>query len=122
MSMKYTIFAYKEEYKKLFAEYPQLEKFLMAEKIEDEYMVSLKNSCFEKLSFLNDVIFKQLGTRCDYQRQENLHKLNNQLTGEVMTLEVDENRIYIHSANKNNIFFYIIYQKLKSYVIIEEKL
>lgn len=120
--MRYTIFVYKEEYKSLFSQYPQLEKFIMADKTEDAYMSSLKKSCFEDLSFLNDIIFRQLAARCDYQRQENIHILNNQLTGEIMTLEIDENRIYIHSLNKNNIFFYIIYQKLKSYVIIEEKL
>lgn len=120
--MEYIILEYQKEFKSLFKQYPHLKDFLIHLKDEDNYISSLKKSYYVDVSFLNDVIFNELISRKEYARKYNVHTLNNQLTGEKMTLEIKNNMIYINSANKNNIFFYIIYQNLKSYVIMDRKL
>lgn len=122
INMEYTVLEYKEEYKGLFNQYPRLKDYLINMKANDNYMKSLKNSYYIDVSFLNDIIFHQLVNRKEYTRKDSLHILNNQLTGEKMTLEIKNNKIYINSFNKKNIFFYIIYQNLKSYVIMDGKL
>lgn len=120
--MEYTVLEYQKEFKTLFKQYPRLKEFLIHLDDENNYISSLKKSYYVDVSFLNDVIFNELISRKEYVRNDNIHTLNNQLTGEKMTLEIKNNRIYINSSNKNNIFFYIIYQNLKSYVIIDKKL
>lgn len=120
--MKYTIFAYKAQYRFLFEHYQQLKRFLINIEETDPYLLMLKQSYFEDVSYLNDIIFKQLSTRIGYQRKNQVHILNNVLTGERMTLEIKNNKIYVESSNKNNIFFDIIYQNLESYVIMDENL
>lgn len=120
--MEYVVLEYQEEYKDLFSHYPHLKDYLLNISDEDNYTVSLKNSYYVDVSFLNDIIFHKLMDRKEYARDQSLHILDNVLTGEKMTLEIKNNKIYIHSNNKNNIFFYIIYQNLKSYVIIDKKL
>lgn len=122
IKMKYIIFAYKAQYRFLFEHYQQLKRFLINVEESDPYLVILKQSYFEDVSYLNDIIFNKLSTRRGYQRKNQVHILNNILTGERMTLEIKNNKIYVESANKNNIFFDIIYQNLKSYVIMEGNL
>ena len=116
--MKYTILAYKEEYRLFFENYHKLKNFLIELQADGPYLQAVKANYFEDVSFLNQYIFNQLSTRTDYQRQGHLHILNNFLTGKKITLEIRNNNIYIESADKNNIFFYIVYQNLKNYVII----
>lgn len=122
MKMKYTILAYKEEYRLLFENYHKLKHFLIELQADGPYLHAVKANYFEDVSFLNQYIFNQLSTRTDYQRQGHLHILNNFLTGKKITLEIRNNKIYIESADKNNIFFYIVYQNLKNYVIIDKNL
>lgn len=120
--MKYIVFAYKAQYRFLFEHYQHLKQFLINIEETDPYMMKLKQSYFEDVSYLNDIIFKKLSTRRGYQRKNQVHILNNILTGERMTLEIKNNKIYVESLNKNNIFFDIIYQNLKSYVIMDKNL
>lgn len=120
--MEYIVLEYQKEYKTLFNQYPHLKHFLINMEDENGYITALKNSYYVDVSFLNDIIFHQLIHRKEYIRDGNMHILNNQLTDEKISLEIKNNKIHIHSSNKNNIFFYIIYQNLKSYVIIDKKL
>ena len=120
--MEYTVLEYQKEFEELFEKYPHLKKFLINIQDDDHYILALKKSFYVDVSYLNDIIFHKLIGRKEYTRKDNLHILKNQLTGEEMSLEIKNNKIYIHSSNKNNIFFYIIYQNLKSYVIMDKKL
>lgn len=60
--------------------------------------------------------------RQEYHRIGRLHIFENQLTHEIIRLEVKKYAIEVESRDKNNIFFDILYHNLKSYVIINENL
>lgn len=120
--MQYTIYEYQKQYRDLFQQYHHLQDYLTHLKNDDIYTKKLKQSFYQDVSFLDDIIYNKLSKRKDYKKKGRLHILFNPLTREKSTLIIKNNQIYIQSANKNNIFFYIIYQNLKYYVIIEKKL
>ena len=94
MNMKYIIYEYATGMEKLFEQYPHL----------------------------NDVIYSALSKRQEYHRIGHLHIFENQLTHEIIHLEVKKYAIEVESRDKNNIFFDILYHNLKSYVIINGNL
>lgn len=122
MKMRYIVLAYKEEYCYLLERYKNIKTLLINLNESDPYLKAVKDNYFVDISFLDQYIFNELSTRRDYERKEHVHILRNILTGKKTTLEIKNNKIYIESADKNNIFFYIIYQKLKNYVIIDKNL
>lgn len=122
IKMKYTIYEYQKEYDGLFNQYLYLKNYLTNLDDHDNYVKKLKSSMYKNLDFLDEIVFQKLMKRKEYSRNGKIHTLYNQLTNEKITFEIQNNKIYIHSHDKNNIFFYIIYQNLENYVIIEEKL
>ena len=77
---------------------------------------------YKNVDYLNDVIYSVLSKRQEYHRIGRLHIFENQLTHEIIRLEVKKYAIEVESRDKNNIFFDILYHNLKSYVIINENL
>lgn len=120
--MQYIIYEYQKQYRDLFQQYHHLQDYLTHLKNDDIYTKKLKQSFYQDIRFLDDIIYNKLSKRQDYKKIGHLHILFNLLTGEKSTLIIKNNQIYIHSTNKNNIFFYIVYQNLKYYVIIEKEL
>lgn len=120
--MQYIIYEYQKQYRDLFARYPHLENSLSHLKEDNSYCRALKSTLYHDLSFLDQLVYDKLQHRQEYVKKGHLHILYHPLTGQKSTFLIKNNKIYIHSLNKNNIFFYIIYQNLKYYVIIEKKL
>ena len=108
MNMKYIIYEYATGMEKLFEQYPHLKDYFDSLTLDNDY--------------LNDIIYSALSKRQEYHRIGHLHIFENQLTHEIIRLEVKKYAIEVESRDKNNIFFDILYHNLKSYVIINGNL
>lgn len=122
MIVKYIIYEYAAGMEKLFEQYPHLKGYFDSLTLDNKYMVQLMECAYKNVDYLNDVIYNTLSKRQEYHRIGHLHIFENQLTHEIIRLEVKNYAIEVESKDKNNIFFDILYHNLKSYVIIDENL
>ena len=90
--------------------------------MDNNYLIQLMECAYKNVDYLNDVIYSALSKRQEYHRIGHLHIFENQLTHEIIHLEVKKYAIEVESRDKNNIFFDILYHNLKSYVIINGNL
>ena len=107
---------------KLFEQYPHLKDYFDSLTLDNNYLIQLMECAYKNVDYLNDVIYSALSKRQEYHRIGNLHIFENQLTNEIIRLEVKKYAIEVESRDKNNIFFDILYHNLKSYVIINGNL
>lgn len=122
MNMKYIIYEYATGMEKLFEQYPHLKDYFDSLTLDNNYLIQLMECAYKNVDYLNDVIYSVLSKRQEYHRIGRLHIFENQLTHEIIRLEVKKYAIEVESRDKNNIFFDILYHNLKSYVIIKENL
>lgn len=122
MNMKYIIYEYATGMEKLFEQYPHLKDYFDSLTLDNNYLIQLMECAYKNIDYLNDVIYSALSKRQEYHRIGHLHIFENQLTHEIIRLEVKKYAIEVESRDKNNIFFDILYHNLKSYVIINGNL
>ena len=103
--------------------YQNIAKKQLYGRLREDVRSIIKSLCaYKNVDYLNDVIYSALSKRQEYHRIGHLHIFENQLTHEIIHLEVKKYAIEVESRDKNNIFFDILYHNLKSYVIIDENL
>lgn len=122
MNMKYMIYEYATGMEKFFEQYPHLKDYFDSLTLDNNYLIQLMECAYKNVDYLNDVIYSALSKRQEYHRIGHLHIFENQLTHEIIRLEVKKYAIEVESRDKNNIFFDILYHNLKSYVIINGNL
>ena len=63
--MQYTIYEYQKQYRDLFQQYHHLQDYLTHLKNDDIYTKKLKQSFYQDVSFLDDIIYNKLSKRKD---------------------------------------------------------
>lgn len=117
----YLVYHIKEHTKELLQCYPSLEKEFYHLKPINPFFSSQIETLFYSNKGVNKQIKEYFKGRSDYKNQSNVHTLYNQITKESIICTVYDYYIEIKANNKKNIFFDILYQNSKNYVIIDEQ-
>lgn len=105
----------------LFNQYPHIKQRLLSLKPQNPFFNYQIEALFDNNYGINEYLYGRLNERLDYQRESNIHTIYNQLTKEKMICKVHDYTIEIIASKNSNIFFDILYQKSKRYVIIDEQ-
>lgn len=118
--MQYTVYQYKKNINSFMQKYPIASHIF--NQLDEDCPFNQKQieNIFEDTDGINHCLYQSLSLRKGYKRIGNQHYLTNELTKEKISCTVENYRIIIHAQNKRNIFFDILYQISKRYVIIEE--
>lgn len=117
----YTIYKMNKNTITLFNQYPNIKQKLLSLKPQNSFFTHQIEILFESNYGINEYMYAKLSERLDYQREYNIHTIYNQLTKEKIICKVNDFTIEIVAHQKTNIFFDILYQKSKRYVIIDEQ-
>lgn len=107
---------------RLLEQYSNIKKRFLTLEAKNQFFTNQIATLFQSNDEINDYIFDKLKDRSDYKREFNVHTIFNQLTKEYVICKVNDYNIEITANQKENIFFDILYQKSKKYVIIDEQL
>ena len=117
----YTIYKVNKNTMHLFQQYPNSKQRLLSLKPENSFFSYQIEALFDNNYGINEYLYGKLSNRIDYQRESNIHTIYNQLTKEKTICKVHDFTIEIMAPKNSNIFFDILYQKSKRYVIIGEQ-
>ena len=79
--MQYTIYEYQKQYRDLFQQYHHLQDYLTHLKNDDIYTKKLKQSFYQDVSFLDDIIYPKLSKRQDYKKKISKNNQKNKSSG-----------------------------------------
>ncbi len=115
----YYIYKINNPLKQLFKQYPNVQRKLLMLQPSNRYFSSQMEALFDDNENINEYLYERFKERNDYHRKANHHIISNQLTKEVLTCTVYDYSIEINAPKKENIFYDILYQYSKDYVIID---
>ena len=116
--MEYKLIVYRQDIFKLIEQYPIISKILLTS--NDEFSCQQLNNLTIDNDYLNEYIYQRLCLNNNYHRLNNHHLIKNELLNITLECIIEHHIITIIAPDKRNIFFDIIYQKSKNYVIMLE--
>lgn len=117
----YTIYKLNTNNSSLLEHFPNIKNTLLSLKPSNPFFSQQLEALFDSTSGINEYLYAKLSARNDYQRVANMHTICNQITKETIQCKVHDYAIEISANQKSNIFFDILYQKSKRYVIMDEQ-
>lgn len=117
----YTIYKMNTNTLQLLQQYPSFKERLKKLQPINPFFTNQIETLVDTNDSINEYLYAKLSSRNDYQREANVHTIYNQLTKEKLECHVFDYRIEILANQKSNIFFDILYQKSKRYVIMDEQ-
>ena len=117
----YKIYRLKPNAKELFEQYPEIKEKITKLEPKNIFLTKQMECFFDNNEGVSDYIEYRLKERYDYLRDNNIHTIDNQLKKEKIVCKVFDYYVIIEAAKKSNIFFEILYQISKSYVIINKQ-
>lgn len=117
----YTIYKLNDDNFSLLKQYPNIKHILLSLKPSNPFFSQQLEALFDSTVGINEYLYAKLSSRNDYQRVGNIHTICNQITKEKIQCRIHDYAIDISANQKSNIFFDILYQKSKRYVIMDEQ-
>lgn len=117
---RFYIYKLNTSLQQMFKQYPNIKQKILSLEPINPYFTNQIETIFENNENINEYLYDYFKGRSDYQRENNLHTIHNQLTKEIVTCKVNDFSIEVHAREKSNIFYDILYQYSKRYVIIGE--
>ena len=116
----YKIYHLKDETKELLKYYPDLQDTILSIKPTNNFFSKQIETFFHLNDHINDFFKEYFKHRSNYQNRLNVHIIHNELTKESIIAHVYDYYIEIEASHKKNIFYDILYQKNKNYVILDK--
>ena len=117
----YYIYKLSTQSQQLFNQYPNIKQKILSLEPKNPYFTNQMEALIDSNDKINEYLFDCFKERSDYRREQNLHIIHNLLTKETITCKVDNFSIEIKAPKKSNIFYDILYQQSRNYVIMEKK-
>lgn len=118
----YKIYKINQNVADLLEQYPEITAKIISLEPKNIFFTKQMECLFDSNDGVSDFIEYKLNERYDYERDHNIHTINNQLTKDKITCTIFDYYIIIEAAKKSNIFMDILYQISKSYVIMSEQI
>lgn len=118
-----TFYIYKlnSSLQQLFRQYPGIKQEVLSLEPKNPFFTKQIEILFESNDNINEYLYEHFKDRSDYKRDKNIHKIHNILTNETIICKVNDYSIEINASKKRNIFYDILYQYSKRYVIMDEQ-
>lgn len=117
----YYVYKLSTQSQQLFKQYPGIKQKVLSLEPKNPYFTNQIETLVESNDKINEYLYDNFKARSDYQRENNLHIIHNLLTKETITCKVENFNIEINAPKKSNIFYDILYQHSRKYVIMDEK-
>jgi hypothetical protein len=115
----YYIYKITAPLQQMLKQYPNIKYKILSLQPKNKYLTNQMEVLFDTNDTVNEYLYQYFKDRSDYQRINNIHRINNVLTKESITCKVKDYCIEIEASKKSNIFYDILYQYSKRYVIME---
>ncbi len=114
--MKYTLYRPHKHIKGFFNTYKSLLHTFDNLQQSNYFFTSQLEHTFLHVKEFNSIIRETLLSRSDYQYNDNIHTIINELTGDCSTCVIDEYMITIESRSSENIFNEILLQHSSDFI------
>lgn len=115
--MKYKIVYLKEEFLETASQYPILISLLYSSQ-KSQYDTKQIELIFRPIGDSKEKLLKLIQLRDDYDYYHGIHQLNNRITGEKVTIKLNEFDIDVDEFNENHVIFDIMKTFSKNFYMI----